>query len=142
MSANVIEITIYANGRDMNTYVSTYINQQLRVNTNYINNAIIVNTDQDNRTIIYLYPNDMDKKHIPNIAIDWSGIEFIKISNLDDTTKDRIVKSIKEYYYQYPNIDNSDMIINDLRPGQLIITANEPHIIVFNLYDWIIPKKA
>lgn len=137
---NEIEITIYTNSRDVNTYVATYIHQQLRGNTNYINNAIIVNMDQDNRTIIYLYPNDMDKNNIPNIAIDWSGIEFIKIDNLDDVIKDRITKSIQEYYYQYPNIDNFDMLINDLRPGQLIVTANEPHI-VFNLHDWIIDSK-
>lgn len=84
---NCIEITIYTNSRDVNNYVATYINQQLKGNTNYINNAIIVNTDstnQDTRTIIYLYPDDMDKNNIPNIAIDWNGIERIKISNLDE----------------------------------------------------------
>lgn len=128
---------MYTDSRDVNTYVATYIHQQLIGNTNYINNAIIVNMDQDDKTIIYLDLDHMDKKHIPNIAIDWNGIEMIKISNLDETTKNRIEKSIKEYYYQYPNIDNFDMIISDLRPDQLIIGANEPHI-VFNLHDWII----
>lgn len=141
---NVIEITIYTNSRDVNNYVATYINQQLRGNTNYINNAIIVNTDstnQDTRTIIYLYPNDMDKNNIPNIAIDWNGIEMIKIADLDDTLKNRIAKSIEEYYYQYPNIGNFDMLINDLHPGKLTIIGNKPHI-VFNLHDWIISKNA
>ena len=137
---NSIEITIYTNSRDVNNYVATYINQQLRGNINYINNAIIVNTDstnQDTKTIIYLYPDDMDKNNIPNIAIDWNGIERIKISNLDNATKNRIAKSIEECCYQYPNIDNFDMLINDLHPNQLIVVGNEPHI-VFNLHDWII----
>ena len=138
---NVIEITIYTNSRDVNTYVATYIHQQLRGNTNYINNAIIVNMDQDNKTIIYLYPGDMDKNNIPNIAIDWNGIERIKIANLDGVTKNRIAKSIEEYCYQYPNIGNFDMLINDLHPNQLIIVGNEPHI-VFNLHDWIISKNV
>ena len=138
---NVIEITMYTNSRDVNTYVATYIHQQLIGNTNYINNAIIVNMDQDNKTIIYLYPDDMDKNNIPNIAIDWNGIERIKISNLDNATKNRIEKSIKEYCYQYPNIGNFDMLINDLHPNQLIIVGNEPHV-VFNLHDWIIPKNV
>ena len=139
---NVIEITIYTNSRDVNNYVAAYINQQLKGNTNYINNAIIVNTNSDNRTIIYLYPGDMDKNNIPNIAIDWNGIELITIVDLDDATRNRIVKSIKEYYCQYPNIDNSGMVINDLRPGQLIIACDKPHTIVFNLHDWIISKNV
>ena len=138
---NEIEITMYTNSRDVNTYVATYIHQQLIGNTNYINNAIIVNMDQDNKTIIYLYPDDMDKNNIPNIAIDWNGIERIKISNIDNATKNRIAKSIEEYCYQYPNIDNFDMLINDLHPNQLIVFSNEPHI-VFNLHDWIIPKNV
>ena len=138
---NAIEITMYTNSRDVNTYVATYIHQQLIGNTNYINNAIIVNMDQDNKTIIYLYPGDMDKNNIPNIAIDWNGIERIKISNLDNATKNRIAKSIEECCYQYPNIDNFDMLINDLHPNQLIVVGNEPHI-VFNLHDWIISKNA
>ena len=83
----------------------------------------------------------MDKKHIPNIAIDWNGIERIKITNLDNATKNRIAKSIEEYCYQYPNIGNFDMLINDLHPNQLIVVGNEPHI-VFNLHDWIIPKNV
>lgn len=140
---NNLEITIYTDSRDANTYAAAYINQQLKCNTNYINNAIIVNTDpDDNRTIIYLYPGDMDKNNIPNIAIDWNGIELITITNLDDATRNRIVKSIKEYYCQYPDIDNSGMVINDLRLGQLIIACNKPHIIVFNLHDWIISKNV
>ena len=142
---NAIEITIYTNSRDVNNYVATYIDQQLKGNPNYINNAIIVNTDstnQDTRTIIYLYPNDMDKNNIPNIAIDWNGIELITIVDLDDATRNRIVKSIKEYYCQYPNIDNSGMVINDLRLGQLIIACDKPHTIVFNLHDWIISKNV
>ena len=138
---NSIEITMYTNSRDVNTYVATYIHQQLIGNTNYINNAIIVNMDQDNKTIIYLYPDDMDKNNIPNIAIDWNGIERIKISNLDGVTKNRIAKSIEEYCYQYPNIGNFDMLINDLHPNQLIVVGNEPHV-VFNLHDWIIPKNV
>ena len=142
---NVIEIMIYTNSRDANNYVAAYVNQQLKGNTNYINNAIIVNTDstnQDTRTIIYLYPNDMDKNNIPNIAIDWNGIELITITDLDNATRNRIVKSIKEYYCQYPNIDNSGMVINDLRLGQLIIACDKPHTIVFNLHDWIISKNV
>lgn len=139
---NNLEITIYADSRDTNTYAAAYINQQLKCNTNYINNAIIVNTDSDNRTIIYLYPGDMDKNNIPNIAIDWNGIELITIADLDDATKNRIVKSIKEYYCQYPDIDNSGMVISDLRPGQLTIACDKPHIIVFNLHDWIISKNV
>ena len=83
----------------------------------------------------------MDKNNIPNIAIDWNGIERIKISNLDGATKNRIAKSIEEYCYQYPNIGNFDMLINDLHPNQLIVVGNEPHI-VFNLHDWIIPKNV
>lgn len=82
----------------------------------------------------------MDKNNIPNIAIDCNGIERIKISNLDGSTKNRIAKSIEEYCYQYPNVGNFDMIINDLHPGQLIIVGNEPHI-VFNLHDWIIDNN-
>ena len=120
---NNLEITIYADSRDVNTYAAAYINQQLKCNTNYINNAIIVNTDSDNRTIIYLYPGDMDKNNIPNIAIDWNGIELITIADLDDATRNRIVKSIKEYYCKYPDIDNSGMVISDLRPGQLILSC-------------------
>ena len=96
--------------------------------------------DQDDKTIIYLDLDHMDKKHIPNIAIDWNGIERIKISNLDEATKYRIAKSIKEYYLQYPNIDNFNMLINDLHPGQLIVVGNEPHI-VFNLHDWIVDSN-
>lgn len=139
---NNLEITIYADSRGANTYTAAYINQQLKCNTNYINNDIIVNTDHDNRTIIYLYPGDMDKNNIPNIAIDWNGIELITIADLDDATRNRIVKSIKEYYYQYPDIDNSGMVISDLRPGQLTIACGKPHIIVFNLHDWIISKNV
>lgn len=139
---NNLEITIYADSRGANTYTAAYINQQLKCNTNYINNAIIVNTDSDNRTIIYLYPGDMDKNNIPNIAIDWNGIELITIADLDDATRNRIVKSIKEYYCQYPNIDNSGMVISDLRPGQLTIACDKPRIIVFNLHDWIISKNV
>ena len=139
---NNLEITIYADSRDANTYAAAYIDQQLKCNTNYINNAIIVNTDSDNRTIIYLYPGDMDKNNIPNIAIDWNGIELITIADLDDATRNRIVKSIKEYYCQYPDIDNSGMVISDLRPGQLTIACDKPHIIVFNLHDWIISKNV
>lgn len=138
---NVIEITMYTDSRDVNTYVATYIHQQLIGNPNYINNNIILNMDQDNKTIIYLYPGDMDKNNIPNIAIDWNGIERIKIANLDGSTKNRIAKSIEEYCYQYPNIGNFDMLINDLHPNQLIIVGNEPHV-VFNLHDWIIPKNV
>ena len=138
---NVIEITMYTDSRDVNTYVATYIHQQLIGNNNYINNAIIVNMDKDNKTIIYIYPKDMDKNNIPNIAIDWNGIERIKISNIDNATKNRIAKSIEEYCYQYPNIDNFDMLINDLHPNQLIVVGNEPHV-VFNLHDWIIPKNV
>ena len=137
LKVNGIEITIYTNGRDVNTYVATYIHQQLRGNPNYIDSNIVLNMDQDDKTIIYLDLDHMDKKHIPNIAIDWNGIERIKISNLDEATKNRIAKSIEEYCYQYPNIDNFDMLINDLHPGKIIITGNEPHI-VFNLHDWII----
>ena len=139
---NNLEITIYADSHDANTYAAAYINQQLKCNTNYINNAIIVNTNSDNRTIIYLYPGDMDKNNIPNIAIDWNGIELIAIADLDDATRNRIVKSIKEYYCQYPDIDNSGMVISDLRPGQLTIACDKPHIIVFNLHDWIISKNV
>ena len=139
LKVNGIEITIYTNGRDVNTYVATYIHQQLRGNPNYIDSNIVLNMDQDDKTIIYL--DHMDKKHIPNIAIDWNGIERIKISNLDEATKNRIAKSIEEYCYQYPNIGNFDMLINDLHPNQLIIVGNEPHI-VFNLHDWIISKNV
>ena len=141
LKVNGIEITIYTNGRDVNTYVATYIHQQLRGNPNYIDSNIVLNMDQDDKTIIYLYPDDMDKNNIPNIAIDWNGIERIKISNLDNATKNRIAKSIEEYCYQYPNIGNFDMLINDLHPNQLIVVGNEPHI-VFNLHDWIISKNA
>ena len=141
LKVNGIEITIYTNGRDVNTYVSTYIHQQLRGNPNYIDSNIVLNMDQDDKTIIYLDLDHMDKKHIPNIAIDWNGIERIKISNLDEATKNRIAKSIEECCYQYPNIDNFDMLINDLHPNQLIVVGNEPHI-VFNLHDWIIPKNV
>ena len=137
LKANGIEITIYTNGRDVNTYVATYIHQQLRGNPNYIDSNIVLNMDQDDKTVIYLDLDHMDKKYIPNIAIDWNGIERIKISNLDEATKNRIAKSIEEYCYQYPNIGNFDMLINDLHPGKIIITGNEPHI-VFNLHDWII----
>ena len=137
LKVNGIEITIYTNGRDVNTYVATYIHQQLRGNPNYIDSNIVLNMDQDDKTVIYLDLDHMDKKYIPNIAIDWNGIERIKISNLDEATKNRIAKSIEEYCYQYPNIGNFDMLINDLHPGKIIITGNEPHI-VFNLHDWII----
>ena len=141
LKVNGIEITIYTNGRDVNTYVATYIHQQLRGNPNYIDSNIVLNMDQDDKTIIYLDLDHMDKKYIPNIAIDWNGIERIKISNLDNATKNRIAKSIEECCYQYPNIGNFDMLINDLHPNQLIIVGNEPHI-VFNLHDWIISKNA
>ena len=137
LKVNGIEITIYTNGRDVNTYVATYIHQQLRGNPNYIDSNIVLNMDQDDKTIIYLDLDHMDKKHIPNIAIDWNGIERIDVSNLDNATRNRIVKSIKDCFYDYPNIDNFDMLINDLHPGKLIITGNEPHI-VFKLHDWII----
>lgn len=141
LKVNGIEITIYTNGRDVNTYVATYIHQQLRGNPNYIDSNIVLNMDQDDKTIIYLDLDHMDKNNIPNIAIDWNGIERIKISNLDNATKNRIAKSIEECCYQYPNIDNFDMLINDLHPNQLIVVGNEPHI-VFNLHDWIISKNA
>ena len=141
LKVNGIEITIYTNGRDVNTYVATYIHQQLRGNPNYIDSNIVLNMDQDDKTIIYLDLDHMDKNNIPNIAIDWNGIERIKISNLDGVTKNRIAKSIEECCYQYPNIGNFDMLINDLHPNQLIIVGNEPHI-VFNLHDWIISKNV
>jgi len=137
---NEIKITLYTTERNVNTYVATYIHQQLRGNSNYINNGIILNMDQKDKTIIYLDLDEIDKSNIPNIAIDWDGIERIVISNLDDTTKNRIVKSLKNCYYDYPDIDNFDMIINDLHPGKLIITANAPHI-VFDLYHWIISDE-
>ena len=141
LKVNGIEITIYTNGRDVNTYVATYIHQQLRGNPNYIDSNIVLNMDQDDKTIIYLDLDHMDKNNIPNIAIDWNGIERIKISNLDGATKNRIAKSIEECCYQYPNIGNFDMLINDLHPNQLIVVGNEPHV-VFNLHDWIIPKNV
>ena len=141
LKVNGIEITIYTNGRDVNTYVATYIHQQLRGNPNYIDSNIVLNMDQDDKTIIYLDLDHMDKNNIPNIAIDWNGIERIKISNLDGVTKNRIAKSIEECCYQYPNIGNFDMLINDLHPNQLIVVGNEPHI-VFNLHDWIISKNV
>lgn len=138
---NEIKITLYTTERDVNTYVATYIHQQLRGNSNYINSSIILNMEQNDKTIIYIIPDDtMDMNQIPNIAIDWNGIERIVISNLNDTTKTRIIKSIKDSYYDYPDIDNFDMVINDLHPGKLIITANAPHI-VFNLYDWIVESN-
>lgn len=138
LKVNGIEITIYTNGRDVNTYVATYIHQQLRGNPNYIDSNIVLNMDQDDKTIIYLDLDHMDKKYIPNIAIDWNGIERITIEGIDDQDKACIVKSIKDCYYDYPYMeDNFDMAINDLHPGKIIITGNEPHI-VFNLHDWII----
>ena len=136
-----IKITLYTTERDVNTYVATYIHQQLRGNPNYINSSIVLNMDQNDKTIIYIIPDDtMDMSQIPNIAIDWNGIERIVISNLDNTTGNRIIKSLKDSYYDYPDINNFDMIINDLHPGKLIITANTPHI-VFNLHDWIVDSN-
>lgn len=138
---NVIEITIYTNSRDVNNYVATFIHQQLRGNPNYINSNIILNIDHDDKTFIFIVIDEfLHRDNIPNIAIDWNGIERIKISNLDGATKNRIAKSIEEYCYQYPNVGNFDMIINDLHPGKIIITGNEPHI-VFNLHDWIIDNN-
>lgn len=135
---NSIEITIYTNSRDTNTYVATFIHQQLRGNPNYINNNIILNMDHDDKTFIFIIIDEfLHRDNIPNIAIDWMGIERITIEGIDDQDKARIAKSIEEYCYQYPNIGNFDMLINDLHPGKIIITGNEPHI-VFNLHDWII----
>ena len=52
-TTNEINITLYTNGRDVNTYVATYIHQQLRGNPNYIDSNIVLNMDQDDKTIIY-----------------------------------------------------------------------------------------
>lgn len=138
-TTNEINITLYTNGRDVNTYVATYIHQQLRGNPNYINSSIILNMDQDDKTVIFIIIDEfLHRDNIPNIAIDWNGIERITIEGIDDQDKARIVKSIKDCYYDYPYMeDNFDMAINDLHPGKIIITGNEPHI-VFNLHDWII----
>ena len=140
--AKEIKITLYTDESDTNTYVATFIHQQLRGNPNYINDNIILNMDHDDKTFIFIIIDEfLHRDNIPNIAIDWNGIERIKISNLDGVTKNRIAKSIEEYCYQYPNIGNFDMLINDLHPNQLIIVGNEPHI-VFNLHDWIISKNV
>ena len=40
--AKEIKITLYTDERDANTYVATFIHQQLRGNPNYINNNIII----------------------------------------------------------------------------------------------------
>lgn len=141
MDVNEILITIYTGDRDTNTYVATYIHQQLRGNPNYVDSNIVLNMDQDDKTIIYLDLDGMDKNYIPNIAIDWSGIVKIDITCSDTDIKDRVAKNIKEYYHDYPNIDNFDMIINDAYPFNIGITGNTPHI-VFNLHDWIISKEA
>jgi hypothetical protein len=139
---NEIKITFCTTERDVNTYVATYIHQQLRGNPNYIDSSIVLNMEQNDKTILYLIPDDtMDMTQIPNIAIDWNGIERIIISNLDEETKARIIKSLKDSYYDYPDIDNFDMLINDLHPGKIIVTANAPHI-VFDLHNWIVdPNK-
>lgn len=138
--AKEIKITLYTEERDANTYVATFIHQQLRGNPNYINNNIILYYHfHDHKTFIFIIINEfLHRDNIPNIAIDWNGIERITIEGIDDQDKARIVKSIKDCYYDYPYMeDNFDMAINDLHPGKIIITGNEPHI-VFNLHDWII----
>ena len=138
-TTNEINITLYTNGRDVNTYVATYIHQQLRGNPNYIDNNIILDMDHNDKTFIFIAIDEfLHRDNIPNIAIDWNGIERITIEGIDDQDKVRIVKSITDCYYDYPYMeDNFDMAINDLHPGKIIITGNEPHI-VFNLHDWII----
>ena len=137
--AKEIKITLYTDERDTNTYVATFIHQQLRGNPNYINDNIILNMDHDDKTFIFIIIDEfLHSDNIPNISIDWNGIERITIEGIDDQDKSRIVKSIKDCYYDYPYMeDNFDMAINDLHPGKIIITGNEPHI-VFNLHDWII----
>ena len=78
--AKEIKITLYTDERDTNTYVATFIHQQLRGNPNYINNNIILNMDHDDKTFIFIIIDEfLHSDNIPNIAIDWNGIERITI---------------------------------------------------------------
>ena len=80
--AKEIKITIYTEERDANTYVATFIHQQLRGNPNYINDNIILNMDHDDKTFIFIIIDEfLHRDNIPNIAIDWNGIERITIED-------------------------------------------------------------
>ena len=140
--AKEIKITLYTDERDTNTYVATYIHQQLVGNSNYINSAIIVNCDAKPNdtytTIINIDPNQLNE-HTPNIAIDWQAIDHIEIEvikpDVDDRI-DKIIDSIKSSYNEYPVIENYDFYIVRLESNKIKLTGNIiPHM-VFNLTDW------
>lgn len=135
-----INMTIFTPNREANTYVATYLHQQLRGNSNYVDNAIILNMDKDDRTYL-LIETDMLKDLIPNIAIDWDCIDRIVIETPNGEIKNLIIADIKDAWSDYPSdVSGFDLLVNDLHPGKIIITGSRPHI-VFSIGKWFNRKE-